>query len=70
MVRTIPTRSEDGEPYKVIEWKHEIGVASDGARQVFPGPPEWTLDDGRGVSRIDDETFKIVQTDVIIRKLE
>ena len=30
---------------------------------------EWRLSDGRSVSMLDAETFQIVQTDMIIRKI-
>jgi hypothetical protein len=62
--------SDDGEAFEVLEYQHytERRMLS-GKQMSVPTVREYVLSDGRDVNWIDSETFKIVETDQIIRKV-
>jgi hypothetical protein len=62
--------SDDGEEFVVIEYQriHEHKDLN-GKISITKGLKRLALNDGSGVNRIDPDTFKIVQTDQIIRKI-
>lgn len=69
-VQRIQAQGDDGARYTVIEyvWVTELHPIS-GEPSSVKGAREWRLDDGRHVNMIDAETFEILDTDEIIRKL-
>jgi hypothetical protein len=63
-------QDDKGNVYTIIEYEeHRSFVDLQGHRTDFKTEVSWQLDDGRSVTRVNPETFKIVETDVVIRKL-
>jgi hypothetical protein len=64
------TENAAGERLIVVEWVKVIT-----SHQISGSPSEhkstrhWTLLDGSGVNYIDDDTFQVVQTDDVLRKV-
>jgi hypothetical protein len=62
--------SDDGEEFVVIEYQRIIEhKLLSGATSVTKGLKRLALSDGSSVNQIDPETFKVVQTDQLIRKI-
>ena len=60
-----------GEEYTVLKYRHAKEKRDlDGKISRTFGLPRLALEDGSAVTPIDDKTFKIVHTDVIIRKVD
>jgi hypothetical protein len=53
-------RAPDGTVHCVLEYRQAIDTGSLGGRSSIQGLPQFKLEDGRAVNRIDDDTFKIV----------
>ena len=68
--RRFRARSDDGREFIVIEYEqlHEHRDLS-GQTSFTRGLKRLVLSDGSTVVQIDPETFKILQTDVVIRKI-
>jgi hypothetical protein len=62
--------SDDGEEFVVIEYQriHENRFL-DGKRSITKGRKRLALSDGSRVNQIDPETFKIVESNQVIRKI-
>jgi hypothetical protein len=62
---------DDLNEYTVIEyqWFGEFRSIADPPREA-PGRLEYFLSDGRSVNWLSEDTFKIVQTDKLIRKVD
>ena len=61
---------DDGKEYVVIEYQHyRMWRPLNGPPQETPTVREFLLVDGRDVNQVDDNTFQIVLTDKIIRKV-
>lgn len=61
---------DDGSRYTVIEYQNYTRSRPiSGPAQNIPTTKELFLSDGRAVTWIDDDTFEIVATDEIIRKI-
>lgn len=62
--------ADDGEEFTVIVYRQTIkGRDLDGTEWTKLGLPDLALVDGSAVNQIDTETFQIVETDKIIRKV-
>lgn len=62
--------SDDGETFEVLEYQHYTQARPlSGSPTRLPTVREYFLSDGRDVNWVDSETFKIVETDQIIRKV-
>ena len=70
-VARFNARSETGKEYIMIKFVevHENHDLS-GKVSKIRGRPRFALEDGSAVMPIDDKTFKIVQTEEIIRKVD
>ena len=68
--RRFKARSDRGKEFTVIEYQsiHEHKDLS-GKISTTKGLGRFALNDGSTVVQIDSETFKIIQTDEIIRKV-
>ncbi len=62
---------DDGHEYEVIEYTEFIAYHSrkTGSVQWAPCLNQYSLNDGKPVEYVDDHTFKIATTGVVIRKL-
>ncbi len=62
--------SESGQVHSIIVWQewHDVGTASDPTAKV-PGLKEMITSEGIHVNYIDPNTFKLVNTDEIIRRV-
>lgn len=69
-IRTIRCEDDQGNQYQVEEWQEFIdaGHMRDPNARI-PGMKELRLSDGSPVNFIDSDTFKIVRTDAIIRRI-
>lgn len=68
-INRFKARSDSGSVYTVVEYQtiiHFEGLSSGGSMK---GTKSLVLSDGRHVNYIDENTFKIVATDEIIRKV-
>ena len=61
--------SDGGEEFIVIEYRRFARDRDLSGTSTRQGLPVFRLSDGSPVNRIDPETYKIVQTDQIIRKI-
>jgi|GEM_PF-2770066 len=69
-INQFKCQDEDGVPYTVIEYQNYTTFTSlDNGRRQLPSSKEYFLPDGNEVSPLDADTFKIVRTDTIIRKI-
>jgi hypothetical protein len=70
-INRFKAKSEDGKEYTIIEYQEEHDVTSMPSeyREWLPGLKRLATSDGLAVNYIDSETFKIVSTDEIIRKV-
>jgi hypothetical protein len=71
VVRRFLARADNAEVFTIIEWVNEKTFAPlTGSRRTYEKSREWTLADGTsGVTKFDTKTFKIVQTDVVVREI-
>lgn len=68
MIRTLQAQGEDGNVLTIIVTERQVSQAFLSSPPAkFPGQRDYRLEDGRDVERIDDDTFKIIQTDEILR---
>ena len=63
-------RSEDGSDYTVYEYQQFIDASSYDGEKWIPGMKYLELDDGSRVNHIDDDTFKIVQSGIILKRVK
>lgn len=69
-IRRFIAETDDGEKFTIIEYQNfTTHRPINGPSQTIPGLKRLTLLDGSHVNMIDEETFQIVQTDQIIRKI-
>ena len=70
VIDRFKARDDDGNAYVVVECQdfNEYRTLSEPTQWV-PGLKSLMLDDGSSVNFIDDNTFKIVKTDTIIRRV-
>ena len=69
-IRRFQAASDDGDVFTVIEYQNFIERRLlSGDTSITKGLKRLVLSDGSRVNQIDPETFKIVQTDQIIRKI-
>jgi hypothetical protein len=61
--------SDDGQEFVVIEYQPIRETRTLSGTSITKGLKRLVLSDGSSVNQIDPETFKIVQTDQIIRKI-
>ena len=61
--------SDDGEGFIVIECQRIIETRTFTGTLITKGLKRFRLSDGSSVNRLDPETFQIVQTQQIIRKV-
>ena len=62
-------RSESGKEYIIIEFQGYIQFDCCNSPQELEGLFSYLTSNGDPVDRIDSETFKIVKTDEIVRKV-
>jgi hypothetical protein len=68
--RRFRARKDDGEVVTVIEFQEQISFRPlNGPPSSLPGAKVLTLPDGSHVNFIDENTFKIVQTGEVVRRL-
>jgi hypothetical protein len=64
-------RGDSGRQYTVVEYQNYRRFQPlNGPAQDVPGTKELFLSDGRDVNFIDENTFQIVLTDEIVRKID
>jgi hypothetical protein len=64
------TENEDGVRFTVIEWVTVITSRPlSGPVSISKGARRWTLVDGSDVNYVDDNTFQVLKTDEILRKV-
>jgi hypothetical protein len=61
--------SDDGQEFVVIEYQPICETRTLSGTSITKGLKRLVLSDGSSVNQIDPETFKIVQTHQIIRKI-
>lgn len=64
-------KTNDGRRYSVVVYQEFVDATAmgDQTRKWLPGLKRAELSDGSSLNRIDNDTFKIVATDEIIRKI-
>ena len=63
-------QDDNGNLYTVIEsTRYNVFKAIDGSSQEIEGSKSFYLLNGHSVNDIDGETFQVVETDLIIRKV-
>ena len=61
--------SDDGRTFIVYEYQERVGAGTkDDPYATIPGMSFYQLDNGMRVNFIDDDTFKIVQNGLVIRR--
>ena len=70
-VATYLTEDDEGNKETVIEWETVITFrpVSGESASSHTGQRDWTLPDGSGVNYVDEDTFQVVETDKILRKI-
>ena len=66
--RSICT-DDEGEFYTVIEYTDMIETPSSSVRVIKPGSKRVELEDGSAVELLDDATFRIVDTGIVVRRV-
>jgi hypothetical protein len=61
--------AETGQTYSINEYQEFIEVETKEGREFIPGMKELRLDDGSRVNYIDENTFKIVQSGTILKRV-
>ena len=70
-IERFDAMSEDGDRFTLIHGQYIIEtVAQDGTRTRAPGIEFFTTADGDPVNRIDDDTFEIVRTAMIVKRIQ
>lgn len=63
-------KDDDGKIFTVVEYQHMIEVTPiSGPTSIAKGTKELFLTNGHSVEYIDDETFKVIETGKIIRRV-
>jgi len=71
LLEEFDAQSDSGKIYAVQIWQEEIDASSmSSGRKKILGMKQAMLSDGSHVNVIDSETFEIVDTGEIIRKIE
>ena len=66
----IKSRSDDGKEITIFEYTTSVlHQALSGRSPRLKGSRRYALDDGASVNCIDENTFQVVQTDQILRKI-
>lgn len=66
----IECEDDQGRPYTVVEYQnYRVWKGMDGVAQEVPTTRAMTLRNGEPVNFVDDDTFEIVRTDTIIRRV-
>ena len=68
MIDQFTATAETGETFTIQLWQEFITVDSLGGRETLPGLKSLRTDTGQNVNYIDENTFQIVQTDMIVRR--
>lgn len=69
-VSRFTAASEDGESFTIIEWRSVRNTSAlSGSGPARLGMSEFRMLSGDAVNKIDSETFKVVQRDLIVRKI-
>lgn len=69
-IELIEARSEDEARYTILGRTPLIAFqALSGPKRNSKGPVDYILEDGRDVDPIDDNTFRIVETDEVIYRV-
>jgi hypothetical protein len=69
-IRRFFAVADDGTEYVIVEHQEIIDAAHHGDKRAgLPGMKRLATLDGRAVNYIDSETFQIVETDEIVRKI-
>jgi len=63
------TENEEGERVIVVEFVAITRSTYLTSTSTTKGPRQWQLLDGSGVNCVDENTFKVVETDEILRKV-
>jgi hypothetical protein len=64
------TENEDGVQFTVVEWVKIITARPlSGPTSTAKGARRWTLLNGSAVNYVDENTFQVVETDEILRKV-
>jgi hypothetical protein len=61
--------ADDGSVETVIEYTSTPSFKADGRAKTIKGSKEFSLLNGHSVNQIGSETFQVVETDKIIRKV-
>ena len=70
-IERFDAESEDGDRVTIIRWQKVIDTgAQDGTRIHAAGLDSFTTDDGNDVRLIDDDTFGVVRTEMIVRRVQ
>jgi hypothetical protein len=62
-------KTDKGREYTIILYQEHIHTEDFKGSQDIEGPTRYLTSTGRLVNRIDSETFQIVETDEIVRKI-
>ena len=68
-VQRFKAVADDGKMFMVIEYADVVSVPAGGSLLRADGVSSWELSDGRDVNMRDAETFQILDTNQIIRKI-
>lgn len=70
--REINCQDDMGQVYRVQEWQEMISVPdlSTGVTEKIPGMKRLRTSSGHHVNPIDKDTFKIIETDTIVRRIK
>lgn len=70
LIKRITCNDDSGKTYEVEHWQEQIPAGHMGnPKATIPGMSQLNLSTGESVNYIDENTFKIVQTDTIIRRV-
>ena len=62
-------QSDGGDRHVVLEYQEFIEVETKDGREFIPGMKEYHLETGGRVNWVDDDTFKIVQSGAILKRV-
>jgi hypothetical protein len=63
----IQGQDSDGKSYLILQWQTRVDTSSSAEASEY-GPPEYRLQNGKVLTAIDEDTFKLVESGKILKR--
>jgi len=64
----IQAHDSEGKSYLILRWQTRVDSSSSAGTPAEYGPPEYRLQNGKVLSAIDEDTFKLVESGKTLKR--